>query len=59
MTMNDISLTNISPASLKMYLYACKLLDILLAMPYSEVDYFQLYVNSNFNNNKKKTDLKF
>ncbi len=45
MTMNDITSTNISNASLKMYLYACKLLDVLLAIPYSELDYFQLYVN--------------
>ncbi len=55
MTMNDISLTTISHASLKMYLYACKLLDILLAMPYAEVDYFQLYVNSKFD--KRKTTI--
>jgi hypothetical protein len=53
--MNDISLTTISHASLKMYLYACKLLDILLAMPYAEVDYFQLYVNSKFD--KRKTTI--
>ncbi len=42
MTMNDITPTAISNASLKMYLYACKLLDVLLAMPYSELIHFQL-----------------
>ncbi|CAF2541147.1 unnamed protein product [Rotaria sp. Silwood2] len=49
MTTNDITLTNISNGttdsnpSLKMYLYACKLLDTLLAMPYSELCQFQLF----------------
>lgn len=42
MTINDISLNNMSNGSLRMYLYACKLLDILLAMPYSDVAYFQM-----------------
>ncbi|CAF1108703.1 unnamed protein product [Rotaria sordida] len=49
MTTSDITLTNISNGSsdsnplLKMYLYACKLLDILLAIPYSELYHFQLF----------------
>ncbi|CAF3374341.1 unnamed protein product [Rotaria sp. Silwood1] len=49
LTTNDITSTNISNgssdsnSSLKMYLYACKLLDILLAMPYSELYHFQLF----------------
>ena len=42
MTTNDISQTSNLTGSLRMYLYACKLLDVLLAMPYGEVDYFQL-----------------
>jgi len=48
---NDLATTNVTNIStgvnpsLKMYLYACKLLDVLLAIPYSELDYFQLYVN--------------
>ncbi len=45
---NDLATTNVTNAStgvnpaLKMYLYACKLLDVLLAMPYSELIHFQL-----------------
>ncbi len=45
---NDLATTNITNTStginhaLKMYLYACKLLDVLLAMPYSELHHFQL-----------------
>ena len=48
MVTHDISATNITNTStstnpaLKMYLYACKLLDVLLAMPYSEFYHFQL-----------------
>lgn len=43
---NDLATTNVTSANsaLKMYLYACKLLDVLLAMPYSELHHFQLYV---------------
>ncbi|CAM4914423.1 unnamed protein product [Rotaria socialis] len=49
MTTNDLTLTNISNGSsdtnpsLKMYLYACKLLDILLIMSYSGLYHFQLF----------------
>jgi hypothetical protein len=48
MVTNDLAPTNVTSAStgsnpaLKMYLYACKLLDVLLAMPYSELYHFQL-----------------
>ncbi|CAM4958947.1 unnamed protein product [Rotaria socialis] len=46
---NDLATTNVASTStgsnpaLKMYLYACKLLDVLLAMPYSELYHFQLF----------------
>ncbi|CAF4329023.1 unnamed protein product, partial [Rotaria sp. Silwood2] len=49
MVTNDLATTNVSSSSnasnpaLKMYLYACKLLDVLLAMPYSELYHFQLF----------------
>ncbi|CAF3354247.1 unnamed protein product [Rotaria sp. Silwood1] len=49
MVTNDLATTNVSNTSnasnpaLKMYLYACKLLDVLLAMPYSELYHFQLF----------------
>lgn len=48
MVTNDLTTTNVSSnpttssAALKMYLYACKLLDVLLTMPYSELYHFQL-----------------
>jgi len=48
MVTNELTTTNVSTPStgvnpaLKMYLYACKLLDVLLAMPYSELHHFQL-----------------
>ncbi len=51
MVTNDLTTTNVSSTltslnpALKMYLYACKLLDVLLAMPYSELHHFQLYVH--------------
>lgn len=45
---NDLANTNVTSTAtgvnpaLKMYLYACKLLDVLLAMPYSELHHFQM-----------------
>jgi hypothetical protein len=48
MVTNDLATTNVASTTtganpaLKMYLYACKLLDVLLAMPYSELHHFQL-----------------
>jgi len=44
LTMNELTSTTNTQATYKMYLYACKLLDILLAMPYADIEYFQLYV---------------
>ncbi|CAF0944762.1 unnamed protein product [Adineta steineri] len=45
MVTNDLATTNVTSSNpaLKMYLYACKLLDVLLAMPYSELHHFQLF----------------
>ncbi|CAF1040873.1 unnamed protein product [Didymodactylos carnosus] len=51
LAMNDLASTTVSSTpsgqglnpALKMYLFACKLLDVLLAMPYSELYHFQLF----------------
>ncbi|CAF1679986.1 unnamed protein product [Adineta ricciae] len=59
MVNNDLATTNVTSANpaLKMYLYACKLLDVLLAMPYSELHHFQLF-RSAFVTDEDTTDRK-
>ncbi|CAF0867652.1 unnamed protein product [Adineta ricciae] len=59
MVNNELATTNVTSASpaLKMYLYACKLLDVLLAMPYSELHHFQLF-RSAFVTDEDTTDRK-
>ncbi|CAF4238258.1 unnamed protein product, partial [Adineta steineri] len=43
MTTQEITLLNNPNLILKVYLYACKLLDILLAIPFSDIYQFQLF----------------
>ncbi|CAF3570172.1 unnamed protein product [Adineta steineri] len=43
MTTQEITLSNNPNLILKVYLYACKLLDILLAIPFSDIYQFQLF----------------